>query len=68
MTWFATSSYNVHEVDDWLSYMTEMQRLCVTEKFYGGEGALSWFITLPGAQKPFQREEGGVQLHWWLKR
>lgn len=48
--------------------MTEMQRLCVTEKFYGGEGALSWFITLPGAQKPFQREEGGVQLHWWLKR
>lgn len=53
------------EVDDWLSHMAEVQCLYVAERFDGGKATLSWFIWLPGAKKPVEREEGRVQLHWW---
>lgn len=55
----------LREVDDWLSHMAEVQRLCVAERFDGGEAALSGFIGLPGAKKEVEREKGWIQLHWW---
>lgn len=51
---------SLHEVDDRLTHVTEVQCLHVAERFYGRKTAFSRFIRLPGTKKPFKREKDRV--------
>lgn len=61
---FELNCSSLHEIDDWLPHVAEMQLLSVSEGFDGWKGAFSGFIALPGAQQPLQRANSWVQLCW----